>query len=195
MWTNLLLIFYKWRALHVHIKCTFYNLKFCLHCANVKYRLIDPGLLRLCSMLLLNFVCQIVDLFCVTTLSPHLLLWTLMLFHHSDSNLSCAFTVIIHWWSCELLCKTWILINIGTCAQKSMLTNYPVGFLLSSIFVWIYGDMSQLLRIWYLSHRRPAKAQSSLRIRKVPPEPSRLRGHTHNNNNNNNNNNFYILGG
>ena len=30
--TNLLLILYKWRALDVHIKCTFCNLKFCLHC-------------------------------------------------------------------------------------------------------------------------------------------------------------------
>ena len=27
--------------------------------------------------------------------------------------------------------------------------------------------MSQLMRVWYLSHRRPAKAQASLRIRAV----------------------------
>ena len=32
------------------------------------------------------------------------------------------------------------------------------------------GDMSQLIRLWYLSHRRPAKAQASLRIRAVSPE-------------------------
>ena len=32
--------------------------------------------------------------------------------------------------------------------------------------------MSQLMRLWYLSHRRPAKAQASLRIRAVSPEPS-----------------------
>ena len=32
--------------------------------------------------------------------------------------------------------------------------------------------MSQLMRLWYLSHRRPAKAQVSLRIRTVSPEPS-----------------------
>ena len=32
--------------------------------------------------------------------------------------------------------------------------------------------MSQLLRLWYLSHRRPAKAQASLRIRAVWSEPS-----------------------
>ena len=32
--------------------------------------------------------------------------------------------------------------------------------------------LSQLMRLWYLSHRRPAKVQSSLRIRAVSPEPS-----------------------
>ena len=31
-------------------------------------------------------------------------------------------------------------------------------------------DMSQLMRLWYLSHRRPAKAQASLRIFAVSPE-------------------------
>ena len=33
-------------------------------------------------------------------------------------------------------------------------------------------NMSQLMRLWYLSHRRPAKAQASLRIRAVSLEPS-----------------------
>ena len=33
-------------------------------------------------------------------------------------------------------------------------------------------QMSQLMRLWYLSHRRPEKAQASLRIRAVSPEPS-----------------------
>ena len=28
------------------------------------------------------------------------------------------------------------------------------------------------MRLWYLSHRRPANAQASLRIRAVSPEPS-----------------------
>ena len=32
--------------------------------------------------------------------------------------------------------------------------------------------MSPLMRLWYLSHRRPAKAQTSLHIRAVWPEPS-----------------------
>ena len=32
--------------------------------------------------------------------------------------------------------------------------------------------MSQLMKLWYLSHRRPAKAQASLRICAVSPEPS-----------------------
>ena len=36
-----------------------------------------------------------------------------------------------------------------------------------------YGNyLSQLMRLWYLSHRRPAKAQASLRIYAVSPEPS-----------------------
>ena len=32
--------------------------------------------------------------------------------------------------------------------------------------------MSQLMRLWYLSHMRPAKAQASLRIRVVSSDPS-----------------------
>ena len=32
--------------------------------------------------------------------------------------------------------------------------------------------LSQLMRLWYLSHKRPAKARASLRIRAVSPEPS-----------------------
>ena len=32
--------------------------------------------------------------------------------------------------------------------------------------------MSQLMRLWFLSHRWSAKAQASLRIRAVSPEPS-----------------------
>ena len=34
------------------------------------------------------------------------------------------------------------------------------------------SEMSQPMRLWYLSHWRPAKAQASLRIRAVSPEPS-----------------------
>ena len=33
-------------------------------------------------------------------------------------------------------------------------------------------EMSQLMRLWYLSHRRPGKAQASLCTRTVSPEPS-----------------------
>ena len=38
--------------------------------------------------------------------------------------------------------------------------------------VIVHMKMSQLMRLRYLSHRRPAKAQVSLRIRAVSPEPS-----------------------
>ena len=36
----------------------------------------------------------------------------------------------------------------------------------------IKDDLSMLMRLWYLSHRWPAKAQASLRICAVLPEPS-----------------------
>ena len=45
---------------------------------------------------------------------------------------------------------------------------YPVVFLLSEVF---QNRMSHLMRLWYLSHRRPAKAQASLHICIVSPEP------------------------
>ena len=61
----------------------------------------------------------------------------------------------------------------GLWQNMIMLTKYILnsgrintdGFLLSV-------SMSQLTRLWYLSHRRPAKAQVSLRIGAVSPEPS-----------------------
>ena len=40
------------------------------------------------------------------------------------------------------------------------------------IFCQKYFKMSQLMRLWYLSHRRPAEAQASLRTRAVSPGPS-----------------------
>ena len=40
-----------------------------------------------------------------------------------------------------------------------------------SIHIYWILYLSQLRRLWYLSHRRPAKAQASLRIRAVSPEP------------------------
>ena len=39
-------------------------------------------------------------------------------------------------------------------------------------FYIFWDTLSQLMRLWYLSHRRPAKAQASLIIRTVSPEPS-----------------------
>ena len=41
--------------------------------------------------------------------------------------------------------------------------------------VWRFknkSEFSQLMRLWYLSHRRPAKAQASTLIRAVSPQPS-----------------------
>ena len=36
----------------------------------------------------------------------------------------------------------------------------------------LWGKISQLMRLWYLSYGRPVKAQASLRIHTVSPEPS-----------------------
>ena len=43
---------------------------------------------------------------------------------------------------------------------------------LKSLTMTVLHKLSQLKRLWYLSHRRPAKAQAILRIRAVSPEPS-----------------------
>ena len=50
----------------------------------------------------------------------------------------------------------------------SLLTHRVSGYLKKTHIIL----MSQLMRLWYLSHRRPAKAQASLRIRAVSPEHS-----------------------
>ena len=39
-------------------------------------------------------------------------------------------------------------------------------------YLKIFHYMSQRMRLWYLSHRHSVKAQTSLRIRTVSPEPS-----------------------
>ena len=48
--------------------------------------------------------------------------------------------------------------------------------LLAAFYTYILGDVndikSQLMRLWYLSHRQSTKTQASLRIRAVSPEPS-----------------------
>ena len=41
-----------------------------------------------------------------------------------------------------------------------------------NVLSWYKKQMSQLMRLWYLSHRWPTKAQVSPGIRAVSPEPS-----------------------
>ena len=62
--------------------------------------------------------------------------------------------------------------------QKKLCTSYLTRFW--SLGMWNSrcliscsknDHLSQLMRLWYLSHRRPAKAQARLRIRAVSPEP------------------------
>ena len=57
------------------------------------------------------------------------------------------------------------------------MVNHPVINILivpeSKIRSLLAGNqMSQLMRLWYLPHTRPANAEASLRIRAVMPEPS-----------------------
>ena len=53
--------------------------------------------------------------------------------------------------------------------------NVSIGFnphIGRIIFIERFCDNFLQLRFWYLSHKRSAKAQASLRIRAVSPEPS-----------------------
>ena len=59
----------------------------------------------------------------------------------------------------------------------SLFKNLIIGGLISLYVKHWHARMSQLMRIWYLSHRRTSKAQASLRFRAVSPGPS-LFAHT-----------------
>ena len=70
-------------------------------------------------------------------------------------------------------------IDPGSLAQKyNLLTTAPLTSLkvtfpyFSQRVIFQDHKMSQLMKLCYLSHRRPAKAQASLRIRAVSREPS-----------------------
>ena len=58
-------------------------------------------------------------------------------------------------------------ISINTCDQ--LFGDERAG---CAAFRYSVANMSQLMRLCYLSHRQPAKAQASLRIHAVSPEPS-----------------------
>ena len=57
-------------------------------------------------------------------------------------------------------------------AVRSGSTLFAQAYLSKNLeSLWCKRKMSQLMRLWYLSHRRPVKTQASLRIRAVSPEP------------------------
>ena len=63
--------------------------------------------------------------------------------------------------------------------QCSVLPDIAFVYIIGNIhfislrsYKFLKSYLSQLMRLWYLSHRRPAKAQVSLRVRAVSPEPS-----------------------
>ena len=84
----------------------------------------------------------------------------------------------------HILCYTFIIgvwENIYTSATASICLSNQVKQktlmdLLSGQFCPNDGlvYMNQCMRLWYLSHRRPAKVKASLRIRAVLPKPSLL---------------------
>ena len=76
-------------------------------------------------------------------------------------------------WLCENLKRKWPFLSrlakpatyFYTCFLKFSLKKYLTSNL---------HNLSQLMRLWYLSHRQPAKAQVSLHICTVSPEPSQF---------------------
>ena len=80
---------------------------------------------------------------------------------------------------CHSICIFWT----HSCMAKPHCSNFRLTTAIFWVFklftfswyhsyLYVYAYMSQLMRLWYLSHRQPAKAQASLRIRAVSPEPS-----------------------
>ena len=65
---------------------------------------------------------------------------------------------------------TIVLISFQQDSQK--FNMIALTFALINSMGYNKDNLSQLMRLWYLSHRRPAKAQASLRIRAVSPESS-----------------------
>ena len=64
------------------------------------------------------------------------------------------------------ICRTWfspMWLRIWTKCGKRLSNQALINF---------WPQLSQLMRLWYLSHRRPEKAQASLRWCTVSPEPS-----------------------
>ena len=59
----------------------------------------------------------------------------------------------------------------SSCQLPFRITPTDINFMHGHVFhPEVYR--SQLMRLWYLTHRRPAKAKASLRIRAVSLEPS-----------------------
>ena len=56
--------------------------------------------------------------------------------------------------------------------SKTILVSNTLKWLTNKCLNPSNNKMRQLMRLSYLSHRRPAKAQASLRIHAVSPEPS-----------------------
>ena len=73
----------------------------------------------------------------------------------------------------EYLGNLWLITNSCTYLPTAQIKGLFLSAFILRLLVRLQSHtMSQLIRLWYLPHRRPAKGQASLRIPTVSPEPS-----------------------
>ena len=58
---------------------------------------------------------------------------------------------------------------LWTITRTHRRTNQDEKWFLHHALHWVVYETSQFMRLWYLSHMQPAKAQTSLHIRTVLP--------------------------
>ena len=91
---------------------------------------------------------------------------------------SLTFIVVHNWFSMEraklkphvLLCTKLGTTTLFVLFRKKQTNRVILPF--SRFTRTVHNILSQLMRVWYLSHRRTATAQARLRICTVSPEPS-----------------------
>ena len=92
---------------------------------------------------------------------------------------TCSSACVVSSIECSLILLTFLILlyNVWRVVAVSIQLASFSRFLYKRVFLMdniLRTDpyMSQLMRLWYLSHRQLAKAQASLRICAVSPEPS-----------------------
>ena len=105
----------------------------------------------------------------VSIASSHQFTWNMFQTSCSNQRIECNSFVSKR--SPKILKGCWYL-NFIWILYHRRLTGRSVDISKNGTNSSVIDYLSQLMRLWYLSHRRPAKAQASLRIRAVSPEPS-----------------------